>query len=235
MFQARILVVDDDPKLIHLVREVLTATGYEVVVACSGDQAIEMAAIEQPDLILLDIILLGDKDGYEVAQRIRGFSNLPIIMLTAKVREKDVLRGFDVGVDDYIKKPFSSKELLARIRAVLNRSTDQAGKRTVPQIICGEVSIDLARRRVLVGERDVHLTPKEYSLLHELARHCNQVMLHEQLLAAVWGPEYRSDFDYLRSYIHLLRRKIEPDPSNPRIIIRVPGVGYMLETDGGNN
>jgi two-component system KDP operon response regulator KdpE len=235
MIQASILVVDDDPKIVHLIREVLTATGYEVLVACSGDQAIEMVAIEQPDLVILDIILLGEKDGYEVAQQIRGFSDLPIIMLTAKVREKDMLRGFDVGVDDYIKKPFSSKELLARIRAVLNRSSDHAGKKTEPQIICGEVRIDLARRRVCVGERDVHLTPKEYSLLHELARHCNQVMLHEQLLTAVWGPEYRSDFDYLRSYIHLLRRKIESDPSNPQIIIRVPGVGYMLETDGGNH
>ncbi|MGD2156833.1 MAG: response regulator transcription factor [Anaerolineales bacterium] len=228
-------MVDDDPKLVHLLREILTATGYEMIVACSGDQAIEMVAIEQPDLIILDIILLGEKDGYEVAQRIRGFSDLPIIMLTAKVREKDMLRGFDVGVDDYIKKPFSSKELLARIRAVLNRSSDHSRKQTKPQIICGEVHMDLARRRVFVGGRDVHLTPKEYSLLHELALHCNQVMLHEQLLAAVWGPEYRSDFDYLRSYIHLLRRKIEPDPSNPRIIIRVPGVGYMLETDGDSN
>jgi two-component system KDP operon response regulator KdpE len=141
-----------------------------------------------------------------------------------------MLRGFDAGVDDYIKKPFSSKELLARMRAVLNRSP--ARGQAPPKVIieCGDMSINLPKRRVRIGDRDVHLTPTEYKLLHELATHCNQVLLHEQLLTAVWGQEYRSDFDYLRSYIHLLRRKLEPDPSNPKMIVRVPGVGYMLET-----
>lgn len=230
MSEGRVLVVDDEPKLVRLVSEILTATGYEVIVACSGDQTIEMVAIEQPDLVILDIILLGDIDGYDVAQRIREFSEVPIIMLTAKVHETDMLRGFDAGVDDYIKKPFSSKELLARMRAVLNRSPARA--QAPPKVIieCGDMSINLPKRRVRIGDRDVHLTPTEYKLLHELATHCNQVLLHEQLLTAVWGQEYRSDFDYLRSYIHLLRRKLEPDPSNPKMIVRVPGVGYMLET-----
>lgn len=232
MNEGRILIVDDEPKLVRLVHEVLTATGYEVMAARNGEQAIEMVAIEQPDLVILDIVLLGEMNGYDVARRIREFSNVPIIMLTAKVREADMLRGFDAGVDDYIRKPFSSKELLARIRAVFNRTRTQTHGRAETEIVCGDLRIDIPRRRVVVGDKEVHLTPTEYKLLNELARHSNQVMLHEQLLTAVWGPEYRDDFDYLRSYIHLLRRKLEPDPSHPRFIIRVPGFGYMLETEG---
>lgn len=231
MPKERILIVDDEPKLVRLVREVLLATGYDVVAASSGEQAIEIAAIEQPDLIILDIVLLGDKDGFDVTQRIREFSNIPIIMLTAKVRESDMLHGFEIGVDDYITKPFSSKELLARIRAVLKRSQAPGYVQTRSQIVCGDIHIDLSRHKVTINHQEVHLTPTEYKLLHELALHANQVLLHDQLLTAVWGPEYRDDFDYLRSYIHLLRRKLEPDPTNPRYILRVPGVGYILEAE----
>jgi two-component system KDP operon response regulator KdpE len=231
MRKDKILIVDDEPKLVRLVQEVLQATGFEVLAASSGDQAIETVALEQPDLVILDIVLLGHMDGYEVARRIREFSDIPIIMLTAKIREDDMLSGFNAGVDDYITKPFSSKELLARLRAVLKRSRSAASQPAAIEIICGDVHIDLLRRRVQIAGQDVHLTPTEYKLLHELALHPNQVLLHEDLLAAVWGPEYRNDFDYLRSYIHLLRRKIEPDPANPCMIIRVPGAGYMLETD----
>lgn len=225
----KILVVDDEPKLVRLIQEVLTASGYQVVAARSGRRAIQMAALEQPDLVILDIMLVGEMDGNQVASRIREFSDVPIIMLTAKVRETDVLRGFDMGADDYIKKPFSSKELLARIRALLNRTRIQQQQPKQAEIICGEIKINLLRRKVYIGERDVHLTPTEYKLLHELAVHCNQAMNHEQLLSSVWGAEYVDDFDYLRSYIHLLRRKLEADPSNPKIIVRVPGFGYMLE------
>jgi two-component system KDP operon response regulator KdpE len=226
--KARILLVDDEPRLIHLVRAVLGAKGYEVLTAVSGEHAIEMTALEQPDLILLDIVLTGTIDGYHVAQRIREFSDVPIIMLTAKVRESDKLHGFDVGADDYITKPFSSKELLARIQAVLKRSQGDVIKPAKAEIICGDLQIDLARRHVSIAGRDVHLTHTEYSLLHELATHCNQVLLHEQLLVAVWGSEYRNDIDYLRAYIRYLRQKIETDPANPKIIVRCPGVGYML-------
>lgn len=224
----RILIVDDEPKLIRLVREILQATGYEALAAIRGDQAIEMAAIEQPDLIILDIMLLGNMDGYEVARRIREFSDVPIIMLTAKIREADMLRGFEFGVDDYITKPFSSKELLARIRAVLNRTKDSYQARVEKEIVCGDLRIDLMRRAVWIDGREIHLTPTEYNLLHELAVHSNQVLFHEQLLTAVWGSEYRDEVDYLRSYVHVLRKKLESDPSNPKIIINSPGVGYML-------
>jgi two-component system KDP operon response regulator KdpE len=230
MKKQRILIVDDEPKLVYLVRQVLSALGYEVLAASSGAQAIEMVAIEQPDLMILDIVLLGELDGYETARRVREFSNIPIIMLTAKVRESDMLRGFDAGVDDYITKPFSSKELIARIRAVLARTQSASQTPPVTEIVCGDIHINLPRRRVSLAGEEVHLTPTEYKLLYELARNCNCVLQHEQLLSAVWGPEYRSDYDYLRSYIHMLRRKLEPDPANPRWIVRVAGVGYMLET-----
>ena len=224
----RILIVDDEPKLVRLVSEILQATGYEVSVACSGDQALKMVALEQPDLILLDILLLGQIDGYEVAKRIREFSDVPIIMLTAKVREPDILQGFDAGADDYITKPFSSKQLLARVRALLKRSQGHVQPQAETEILCGALRIDLLRRMVSIEGREVHLTPTEYNLLHELALHSNQILFHEQLLTAVWGPEYCDDVDYLRSYVHLLRKKLEADPADPQFIVSSPGVGYML-------
>jgi two-component system KDP operon response regulator KdpE len=226
--QARILVVDDEPKLVRLLREVLTAVGYEILAVQNGEQAVEMAAMENPDLIILDLILCGGCDGYQVAQRIREFSEIPIIMLTARARETDILQGFSVGADDYITKPFSSKELLARVRAVLKRARGETEGLGESLLVCGDLKIDLARRQVTLHDKEIHLTPTEYSLLHELAVHRNQVMLHEQLLTAVWGSEYRDDIDYLRSYIRYLRQKIEIDPANPKIILRSPGVGYML-------
>jgi len=231
MERERILVVDDEPKLVLLVRQILSALDYRVLAASSGEQAVEMVAMEQPDLIILDIVLLGEMDGYETAKRVRSFSDIPIIMLTAKVRESDMLRGFETGVDDYIKKPFSSKELIARVKAVLKRSRLVNQTQTESEIVCGDICIDLLKHRVTVHHQSVHLSPTEYKLLRELAQNCNRVMLHEQLLTSVWGPEYRSDYEYLRSYIHLLRRKLEPDPANPKYIVRVPGVGYMLEVD----
>jgi two-component system KDP operon response regulator KdpE len=227
MGSKKILIVDDEPRLVHLVREVLTATGYEVRAVSSGLHAIEAVALEQPDLVLLDLMLPGGVDGYEVARRIREFSEIPIIMLTAKVREADLLHGFETGADDYITKPFNSKELLARIGAVLKRAEGDK-KSSANKIECGCLRIDLSRRTVQVDGCDISLTPTEYRLLHELAMHHNQVMMHEQLLTGVWGAEYRDDLEYLRTYIHHLRRKIEADPARPKLILRVRGVGYML-------
>jgi len=228
MNKSRILVVDDDPRLVRLVWEVLTAAGYEVIANSNGEHAVKSVAIEQPDLVLLDIILAVGMDGYQTARRVREFSAVPIIMLTAKVTETDILTGFEAGADDYITKPFSSKELLARVRAVLKRSQGTAPALEEAEIVCSDLHIDLARRHVTVRGQEVRLTATEYNLLRELAIHRNQVMLHEQLLTAVWGSEYCNDLDYLRAYIHYLRQKLELDPSNPRIIISSPGVGYML-------
>ncbi len=224
----KILIVDDEPKLVRLVREVLTATGLTVLSTASGEEAIGTVALEQPDLIILDIVLSGEADGYEVAHRVREFSNVPIIMLTAKARESDLLRGFETGADDYLTKPFSSKELLMRVQALLKRAQNSPAVPVETEIICGPLRIDLARRRVKAHGEDVHLTRTEYDLLRELAVHCNQVLLHAQLLKAVWGPEYRDDVDYLRAYIRYLRQKLEATPSNPQFIVTSPGVGYML-------
>jgi len=225
----KVLVVDDEPKLVRLVKEVLTATGFDVISVGDGNSAIEAITMENPDLVLLDIVLADEFDGYQVAQRVREFSDIPIIMLTAKVRESDLIRGFDAGADDYITKPFSAKELLARVRAVLKRSQVKVGELAESEILCGSLHIDLARRKVAVDGEQVHLTRTEYNLLYELAIHLNQVVMHTDLLSAVWGPEYRDDLDYLRAYIRYLRRKLEPDPDNPEFIVTSPGVGYMLE------
>jgi two-component system KDP operon response regulator KdpE len=234
MANPSILIVEDEPKIIQLVREVLTASGFDVVTARNGKNGVEQAALEQPDLVILDILLPGEMDGYDVARRLREFSDVPIIFLTAKTREGDVLRGFDAGADDYITKPFNSKELLARIRAVLHRSQRSGAHPDDEEIVCSDLRIDLPRHKVTVRGLEIHLTATEYNLLHELAIHRNQVLLHEQLLTAVWGCEYRNDVDYLRAYIHSLRQKIEMDPADPKIIIRCPGVGYSLVTPDGS-
>ncbi len=226
---AKVLIVEDEAKVVHLLREVLTMAGYDICVANHGQAGIEQVALEQPNLVILDILLPGDLDGYQVAQKIREFSDLPIVMLTGRVRETDLLRGFDVGADDYITKPFSAKELLARINAVLKRSESGARSQKIEnEIVCGGIIIDVIRRRVLVNGHEIHLTHTEYDLLHEMAKHPNQVMLHEQLLSAVWGVEYQNDIDYLKAYIHSLRQKVEEDPANPKVILRHPGVGYSL-------
>lgn len=228
MTGTRILVVEDEPKLVRLLREVLTASGYGVLSVGSGQGAVDMIARDRPDLVILDIVLADALDGYAVTRRVREFSDVPILMLTAKARESDLLRGFDAGADDYLTKPFSANELLARVRAMLKRAQHKPATSPDSEVTCGPLRLDLARRRVQVGDRDVRLTATEYNLLLELAKHPNQVLLHEHLLAAVWGPEYRDDIDYLRAYVRYLRQKIEADPSNPKLIITNPGVGYML-------
>ena len=222
-----ILIVDDEPRVIRLVSEVLKAVGYHVIAAATGESAIEMVALERPHLILLDIRLEHGIDGYEACRRIREFSEIPIIMLTAKAREKDMLHGFDVGADDYLTKPFSAKELVARVKAVLRRSQHPEEIITA-SLTCGELEIDFARRNVKVRGEKVSLTRTEYELLCQLATNVNRVMLHRELLSEVWGPEYRDEVDYLRAYIRHLRRKLETDPSHPEYILTSPGVGYVL-------
>ncbi len=225
--EAKILVVDDEPRVVRLVTEVLSAVGYEVITAVRGEPAIEMVALEQPDLVLLDVRLPGELNGYEICRHIRKFSDIAVIMLTAKAQESDVLQGFDAGADDYLTKPFSAKELLARVKAVLRR-TQYSEERVTGPSRYGELEIDFARRTVHMRDVEVSLTRTEYALLRELALNANRVMLHQDLLTNVWGPEYRDDIDYLRAYIHYLRRKLEAEPSDPQYIVTSPGVGYML-------
>jgi two-component system KDP operon response regulator KdpE len=175
----------------------------------------------------LDIRLPNGPDGYEVCERIREFSSVGVIMLTAKARHEDILRGFDAGADDYLTKPFNAKELVARVQAVLRRTRRPEERiETVKQ--CGAWEIDFARHTVTVRGERVSLTATEYALLRQLAQNPNCVMTHADLLTKVWGPEYRDDLDYLRAYIRYLRRKLEADPSNPEHILTAQGVGYML-------
>ncbi len=228
MTRSKILVVEDEPKLAKLVRSLLESDGYRVVAATNGEDALDMVELTQPDLMLLDLLLPGQIDGYEVCKRIRTVSGMPVIMMTAKAQESDKVRGFDLGADDYITKPFSSRELLARVKAVLRRSSLQEGRVDSEVIQVGRLSIDLGRRRVAVAGRDVELTATEYSLLAELARNAGRVMLHEELLARVWGPGYRGETEYLRAYIRYLRRKLEEDPAHPQYILSRPGIGYYL-------
>ncbi len=223
----KILVVDDEPRVVRLVREILRAVGYQVIEASRGEEALEMVVMERPDLVLLDILLPEGIDGYEVCRRLREFSDVPVIMLTAKAQEKDLLRGFEVGADDYLTKPFSARELVARVRAVLRRSR-RPEEAITATMTCGEIEIDFARRSVKVRNHPVSLTRTEFELLRHLAVNANRVLLHQDLLTKVWGPEYRDEVDYLHAYIYYLRRKLEEDPSNPRYILTSPGVGYML-------
>jgi two-component system KDP operon response regulator KdpE len=223
----KILIVDDEPRVVRLVRTVLESLKYQVIAASSGESGLEMVAMEQPDLVLLDILLPNDLDGYEVCRRIREFSDVPVIMLTAKARESDLLEGFDAGADDYLTKPFNAKELVARIKAVLRR-VYHPEEMTATTLVCGQLEINFARRTVKKNGERVSLTRTEYALLQQLALNANRVMLHKELLAAVWGPEYRDDVDYLRAYVRYLRRKLEVDPSSPQYILTSQGIGYML-------
>lgn len=231
MATARVLVVDDEPKLVRLVRAVLEADGFRVETAASGEQALEAVESTHPDLVLLDILFPGMLDGYQVCRRIRERSAVPVIMLTAKAQEVDKLRGFDAGADDYLTKPFSSRELLARVKAVLRRSAAPERVQGSQVVAHGELLIDLSQRRVTVKGKEVILTPTEYRLLSELALNAGKVMLHEELLSRVWGPDYRGEVEYLRAYVRYLRRKIEENPAAPRHILSRPGIGYMLAAE----
>lgn len=223
----KILVVDDEVPLLRLLRVNLEASGYEVLVATDGAKAVEVAAREQPHLVLLDV-LMPEMDGFEACRRIREFSQVPIIMLTAKAREQDKLTGFEAGADDYLTKPFSVKELLARIKAVLRRGQTNGRNGGYPTLQVGGLCIDRSRHRVSVQGREVRLTPTEFKLLSELAAEAGKVVSHRDLLRRVWGPEYGDEVEYLRVYVSHLRRKIEPDPDHPQYLLTVPGVGYVL-------
>lgn len=222
-----ILLVDDDPQLIRLVRANLESVGHRVLAAMDARSALELVNMEMPDMIILDI-MLPEIDGYELCQRIREFSDIPIIMLTAKVEDTDKVTGLKLGADDYLTKPFSAQELLARVEAVLRRTKSSEEVKTPPTFTCGDISVDFAQRRVMVRGQEVALTLTEYKLLSQLVSNAGRVMLHRELLAKVWGVEYQDELEYLRAYIRHLRQKIEEDPHQPKCILSKPGIGYMF-------
>jgi len=224
-----ILLVDDDTQLVRLVRANLESVGYKVFAVTDSRSALEVLNAEILDLIILDIMLPG-LDGFELCQRIREFTFTPIIMLTAKVEDTDKVRGFKLGADDYLTKPFNVEELLARIEAVLRRTVASGKDSTPPTFTCDHITVNFVQRRVTVKGKEVSLTLTEYKLLSQLVSNAGRVMLHKELLTKVWGPEYQNESEYLRAYIRHLRQKIEEDPGRPKYILSKPGIGYIFSS-----
>lgn len=224
-----VLVVDDEPRYVWSIRVNLEARGYKVLVAENGESALQLAVTEDPDLVLLDI-RMPDMDGYQVCRRIREFSTVPIIMLTALAEDADKVKGLEIGADDYITKPFSRDELLARVQAVLRRIELSQQSDPRPVFEAGELRVDFTQRHVFLSGRRVNLTPIEYRLLSEFVRYPGRVLVSEHLLEQVWGLGHEGENRLLRQAIHRLRKKIEPDPFSPRYIQNEPGIGYFFES-----
>jgi two-component system, OmpR family, KDP operon response regulator KdpE len=221
----RILIVDDEPQILRFLKPALTAADYEVIEAETGGQAIQKVATAAPDLVILDLGL-PDMDGKEVISRLRGWSDIPIIILSARDRESEKIAALDLGADDYIEKPFGIGELTARIRTALrHRVRQQAG---TEKIETNGLTIDFVRRRVERDGVSLKLTPKEHDLLELLALHSGKVVTHKTLLTSVWGPAHADDLQYLRVFIGQLRGKIERDPGSPVFIVTEPGIGYRF-------
>lgn len=227
MSAGRILVVDDNAQIRRVMRTTLVSRGYEVEDARSGEEALEKMRTDRFDLVLLDINMPG-MGGVEACRAIRHDADTAIIMLTVRSNEADKVEALDAGADDYVTKPFSTPELLARIRAALRRLPQTS--ETAPQRITLEkgIEIDFQSRHVSARGRDVRLTPKEFDLLRYLVAHPNKTIAHRELLQAVWGPDYGQESEYLRVFVNQLRKKIEPDPANPRYLLTEPWVGYRF-------
>jgi DNA-binding response OmpR family regulator len=221
-----IFIVDDEESIRQMVRQYLEQEGYRVITAASGPDALRMFFSERPDAVLLDLMLPG-MDGWEVCARMRELSDVPILLVTARTSQEDKLRGFRLGVDDYLSKPFSLAELAARLQAVLSRSQRiRAGKESI--LAWGDVRMDIAKRQVWCGDRLTLLTPTEYRLLEVLLRRKGGVVTEEELRSEIWGPERAVDRSSVRRYIWLLRQKMEEDPTRPSRILAMHGVGYRL-------
>jgi len=226
---ARILVVDDEIEILRALQRSLGAHGYEVFTAASGEEALEEVAHHRPDLVLLDLGLPG-MSGLEVCKHVRAQSNFPIIVLSVKDAERDKVLALDLGADDYVSKPFSVNEVLARVRVAL-RHAAQVQSGTEPRFTAGPLTVDFAQRQVFVNGREVKLTPTEYDLLKALIKSNGKIMTRQMLLSQVWGTGYGAEAHYLHVYIGQLRRKIEPDPAHPRFILTISGVGYRFSSD----
>jgi two-component system KDP operon response regulator KdpE len=227
---AVILVVEDETPMRKFLRTALTAQDYRVVEAASGKEALGLATTHNPEVILLDLGL-PDTDGIALAREIREWSRVPIIVISARGREDDKVAALDAGADDYLTKPFSVNELLARVRVALRHAAQVAADDAGEIIEQGPVRIDQPRREVTVSGRPVHLTPIEYKLLVMMARNAGKVLTHRQILKEVWGPTYMGQTHYLRVFMAQLRRKIEDDPARPRLVVTEPGVGYRMRDD----
>ena len=231
---ANILVVDDEPQILRALRSGLSAQGYKITLATSGEEALREATSLVPDLIVLDLMLPGEIDGLEVCRRIREWNTmLPILILSAIGNERQKVKSLDLGADDYLTKPFGMDELTARVRSLLRRSKSAAASQAMhaePVFIVDDVTIDYARRIVTKSGVEVKLTPLEYDILRALTQNADRVVTHRQLLSTVWGAEYAEETQLLRVHVGHVRQKIETNPARPRLIITEPGIGYRFRT-----
>ncbi|HEX5948249.1 MAG TPA: response regulator transcription factor [Actinomycetota bacterium] len=223
----RILVVDDDPQILRAVRTNLLGRGYEVATAGNGETALDAAASEAFDLVILDLGLPGI-DGHEVIRRLRAFSDAPILVLSVRDTQQDKIEALDAGADDFVTKPFSMGELLARMRAVERRAHPEP---PAPRLRFDDLEVDLARQLVTLGGRDIRLTPTELRLLEAFVTNPGKLLTHRWLLTKVWGPGYLAETHYVRIYVRALRRKLGEDPTRPRFIVTEPGLGYRWRPD----
>ena len=223
-----ILVVDDEKRILNFLRTKLKASGYEVLTAASGMEALEQVQAQEPDLILLDI-LMPKMDGFETLKNLRSFSATPVIVLSAKGSDIDKIKGLGLGADDYIPKPFNPDELIARIEAVKRRIQPTEKRRTSESFRLNDLTIDFKSRKVVLDGDEKYLTRIEWLLLSELAHNLGRLMPYEELLSRVWGPEYRDDVQLLRTWISRLRSKLEKNPNDPKLICTIPKAGYIME------
>jgi two-component system, OmpR family, KDP operon response regulator KdpE len=223
----QVLVVEDEPQMRRFIRATLTSHGYRLIEATTSAEALMLASTHNPELVLLDLGL-PDGDGIDITRRIREWSRMPIIVISARGREDDKVAALDAGADDYLTKPFGVNELLARMRVALRHAQGASAATAVQTMEFGDLKIDLARREVMIGGNEVHLTPIEYKLLVLLARHAGKVLTHQQILKEVWGPVYANQAHYVRVHMAELRKKIESNPARPKLLVTEPGVGYRL-------
>jgi two-component system KDP operon response regulator KdpE len=225
-----ILLIEDEPQMLRLLRIILQSQGYSLVESSTGQEGLMQAATRAPDVILLDLGL-PDIDGLEVTRRLREWSDVPIIVISAREQEQDKIKALDAGADDYLTKPFGAGELIARIRVAMRHKALREAGQHESIFTLGNLRVDLARRQVFLNEKEVHLTPIEYKLLTVLIKNAGKVLTHRQLLKEVWGPPYLTETQYLRVYMTQLRHKLEADPARPSFLINEPGVGYRLKLD----
>jgi two-component system KDP operon response regulator KdpE len=225
-----VLVIEDEAQIRRFLRATLTANGYQLLEATTAQEGLVQAATRQPEIVILDLGL-PDLDGLEVTRRLREWTTVPIIVLSARGQESDKVTALDAGADDYLTKPFSVGELLARLRVALRHAARTAQEPGEPMFTLGDLRVDLGRRQVYIAEQQIHLTPIEYKLLTTLVRYAGRVVTHRQLLQEGWGPGHTEASHYLRVYMGQLRHKLEADPARPRYLVTEPGVGYRLKTD----
>lgn len=226
--QVRVLIVDDEPRIVKFLQVKLKSSGYEVLSAGSGKEALELVQAQEPDIVVLDIVMPG-MDGLETLKQIRTVSGVPVIILSARRENAEKIKGLKLGADDYLAKPFSPDELVARIEAISRRMVSDDQRKTYDEFSIDNLTVHFNSRTVTIGDKEIHLTRIEWLLLSELVQNAGSLMLYSDLLTRIWGPEFRDDVQILRTWISRLRNKIETNPGKPTIIRTIPKTGYIIE------